>query len=110
MWLRKVVPHATRSIFAASRWENYFRNRPALQAEVEDMMRSVSRRCGPGGVVQLDLDGDAWEYALWVGVRRFAPGVRLRTGAAALRESVPCAIVRTRCPGARAFCLDGPPR
>lgn len=105
-WLRTLVPHASRSILATPRWEDYFRNRPALRAEVEEVMEAVARRCGPGDVVQLDLDGEAWEYALWAGARRFAPGMRLRTGAAAPRESVPCAIVRTRCSGARAFCLD----
>ena len=108
VWLQTFVPDsARRSIFATSRWEEYFRSRPALQAEVEDVMQGVSRRCGPGGVVQLVMDGDAWEYALWVGARRFAPGVRLRAGAPAPGEPAPCAVVRTRCPGARGFCLDG---
>ena len=111
VWLQKFVPDSgRRSIFATSRWEDYFRNRPALQAEVEDVMRTVARRCGPGGVVRLVLDGDAWEYALWVGARRFAPGVRLRAGAPAPGEPAPCAVVRTKCPDARAFCLDGPAR
>jgi 4-amino-4-deoxy-L-arabinose transferase-like glycosyltransferase len=108
VWLQAIVPDsARRSIFATSRWEEYFRSRPALQAEVEEVMRAVSRRCGPGGVVQLVMDGEAWEYALWVGARRFAPGVRLRAGAPAPGEPAPCAVVRTRCPGARGFCLDG---
>jgi Dolichyl-phosphate-mannose-protein mannosyltransferase len=107
VWLQKLVPDsARRSIFATSRWEDYFRNRPALQAEVEDVMQAMSRRCGPGGVVQLVLDGDAWEYALWVGARRFAPGVHLRAGAPAPGVPAPCTVVRTRCPGTRAFCLD----
>jgi Dolichyl-phosphate-mannose-protein mannosyltransferase len=109
VWLQEVVPDsARRSIFATSRWEDYFRNRPALQAEVEDVMRAVSHRCGPGGVVRLVLDGDAWEYALWAGARRFAPGVRLRTSAPAPGEPAPCAVVRTTCPGAGTFCLGGP--
>lgn len=108
VWLRTFVPDGARSIFATSRWEDYFRNRPALQVEVEDVMGMVARRCGPGGVVRLDLDNEAWEYALWVGARRFAPGVRLQMGAPAPGEPAPCAVVRTRCPGTRAFCLDGP--
>jgi hypothetical protein len=110
VWLRTIVPHGTRSILATSRWEDYFRNRPALQAEVEEVMGAVVRRCGPGGVVQLVLDGDAWEYALWAGARRFAPGVRLRTGAPRPGELAPCAVVRTKCPDASAFCLDRPAR
>lgn len=108
IWLKTLVPGGVQSIFATSRWEDYFRNRPHLQAEVEDVMGMVARRCGPGGVVRLDLDGDAWEYALWVGARRFAPGVRLHTGASGPGDTAPCAVVRTTCPGARAFCLDGP--
>jgi hypothetical protein len=74
------------------------------------VMVAVVRRCGPGGVVQLVLDGDAWEYALWAGARRFAPGVRLRTGAPRPGELAPCAVVRTKCPDASAFCLDRPAR
>src|ERR1019366_4836768 len=66
--------------FATSRWEDYFRNQPALQAEVEDVLRGVARRCGPGGIVRLALDGDSPEYVLWVGAPRFAPRGRLRTG------------------------------
>jgi hypothetical protein len=108
--LRTLVPHGSRSIFTTSRWEDYFRNRPALQSEVEDVMGTVGRRCGPGSVVRLDLDSDAWEYVLRVGARRFAPGVRLRTGAPLPGEPAPCAVVRTTCPDARAFCLDGPAR
>ncbi|HEX7579829.1 MAG TPA: hypothetical protein VF580_07500, partial [Thermoanaerobaculia bacterium] len=108
IWLQTLAPGGAPSIFATSRWEDYFRNRPHLQAEVEDVMGMVARRCGPGGVVRLDLDGDAWEYALWAGARRFAPGVRLHTGAPAPGGATPCAVVRTKCPGARAFCLDGP--
>jgi hypothetical protein len=96
------------SIFATSRWEDYFRNRPALQAEVEDVMGAVAQRCAPGATVRMALDDDAWEYALWVGVRRLAPGVRLRAGSPAPGQPEPCAVVRTRCPDARAFCLDGP--
>ena len=110
VWLRTLVPHSSRSIFATSRWEDYFRNRPAAQTEVEEVMEAVARRCEPGAVVQLVLDGDAWEYALWAGARRFAPGVRFRTSAPTSRESVPCAVVRTQCPGAGAFCLDGQAR
>jgi hypothetical protein len=108
VWLRTFVPDGAQSIFATSRWEDYFRYRPALQAEVEDVMRAVSRRCGPGGVVRLALGEDAWEYVLWVGARRFAPGVRLRTGAPAPGEPAPCAAVTSRCQGGRAFCLDEP--
>jgi hypothetical protein len=104
------APHGARSIFATSRWEDYFRDQPALQGEVEEVMTAVARRCEPGGVVQLDLDGDAWEYALWVGARRFAPGVRLRAGVPRPGDPAPCAVVRSRCPGARVFCLDGPAR
>ncbi|MGZ5429075.1 MAG: hypothetical protein ACXWFS_08710, partial [Thermoanaerobaculia bacterium] len=77
---------------------------------VEDVMRAVARRCGPGGTVRLALDGAAAEYTLWAGAPRFAPGVRLRTGAPAPGEPPPCAVVTSRCPGARAFCLDGPAR
>ena len=106
--LRTLVPHGSRSIFATSRWEDYFRNQPALQAEVEDVLRGVARRCGPGGIVRLALDGDSPEYVLWVGAPRFAPGVRLRTGAPRPGDAAPCAVVGTRCPGKRAFCLDGP--
>ncbi|MFI5120115.1 MAG: glycosyltransferase family 39 protein [Thermoanaerobaculia bacterium] len=114
VWVQSLVPdNARRSIFATSRWEEYFRNRPSLRAEVEEVMGGVARRCGPGDVVQLVLDGEAWEYALWAGARHFAPGVRLRTGAAAPGGAAPggaapCAIVRTKCSGARAFCLDEP--
>ena len=108
IWLQTLVPEGVQSIFTTSRWEDYFRNRPALQAEVEDVMRTVARRCGPGGVVRLDLDGDAWEYALWVGARRFAPGVRLHMGTPRPGDAAPCAVLRTKCPDARAFCLDGP--
>ena len=79
--VRAVLPHAAPSIFATSRWEDYFRGRPALQGEVEDVMRAVGRRCGPGESVRLDLADGAWEYALWAGARRYAPGVRLGTGA-----------------------------
>ena len=32
------------------------------------------------------------------------------TGAQAPGEPAPCALVRTRCPGTRAFCLDVPAR
>ncbi len=111
VWLQRFVPDtARRSIFATPRWEEYFRNRPALQVEVEDVMRAVSRRCGPGGVVQLVMDGNAWEYALWVGARQFAPGVHLRAGAPSPGEPAPCAVVRTQCPDARAFCVDEPAR
>jgi hypothetical protein len=108
IWLQTLVPEGVRSIFTTSRWEDYFRNRPHLQAEVEEVMAAVARRCGPGGVVRLDLDDDGWEYALWAGARRFAPGVRLRTGAPGPGDAAPCAVVRTKCPGARVFCLDGP--
>ena len=108
--LRTLVPHGSRSIFSTSRWEDYFRNQPALQGEVEEVMTAVARRCEPGGVVQLELDGDAWEYALWVGARRFAPGVGLRAGVPRPGDPAPCAVVRSRCPGARVFCLDGPTR
>ncbi len=107
-WLQRIVPHATPSIFATSRWENYFRNRPALRTDVEDVMRAVSRRCAPGDVVRVAMGGDDWEYALWVGAQRFAPGVRLRTGLSARGEPEPCAVVKTQCPDAHAFCLDGP--
>jgi hypothetical protein len=107
IWLQTLVPEGVQSIFTTSRWEDYFRNRPALQAEVEDVMRTVARRCGPGGVVRLDLDGDAWEYALWVGARRFAPGVRLHMGTPRPGDAASCAVLRTKCPDARAFCLDG---
>lgn len=111
VWLRGFVPErARRSIFTTSRWEDYFRNRPALQGEVEDVMGAVARRCEPGGVVQLDLDSDAWEYALWVGARRFAPGVGLRVGTPRPGDPAPCAVVRSRCPGTRVLCLDGPTR
>jgi 4-amino-4-deoxy-L-arabinose transferase-like glycosyltransferase len=106
--LRTLVPHGTRSIFATSRWEDYFRNKPALQADTEDVLRGVARRCGPGGIVRLALDGDSPEYVLWVGAPRFAPGVRLHTGAPRPGDAAPCAVVGTRCPGTRAFCLDGP--
>jgi hypothetical protein len=106
-WLQTFVPQGSRSIFATSRWEDYFRNRPAVQAEVEDVMGAVARRCGPGSVVRLDLDADGWEYALWAGARRFAPGVRLRTDAPP-GGTAPCAVVRTACPDARAFCIDVP--
>jgi len=108
IWLQTLVPEGVRSIFTTSRWEDYFRNRPDLQAEVEDVMAAVARRCRPGGVVRLDLDSDGWEYALWVGARRFAPGVRLSTAAPGAGGVAPCAVVRTACPGVRAFCLDGP--
>jgi 4-amino-4-deoxy-L-arabinose transferase-like glycosyltransferase len=108
--LRTFVPHATRSIFETSRWEDYFRNQPGLRAEVEDLLREVARRCGPGGTVRLDFDRGATEYVLWAGTRLFAPGVRLHTGAPRPGDPAPCAVVRTKCPDARAFCLDGPTR
>ena len=108
VWLQKFVPDsARRSIFATSRWEDYFRNRPPLQVEVEDVMETVARRCEPGRVVQLVLDGDAWEYALWAGARRFAPGVRLRASSPGPGDPAPCAVVQTACPGGRTFCLGG---
>ncbi len=107
IWLKKLVPEGVESIFSTSRWQDYFRNRPDLQVEVEDVMRAVARRCESGGVARLVLDDDAWEYALWAGARRFAPGVRLRTGVSAPGEPAPCAVITSRCPGALAFCLDG---
>ena len=107
--LRMFVPHGSRSIFATSRWEDYFRNKPALQADTEDVLREVARRCGPGGTVRLAL-ADSPEYVLWVGAPRFAPGVRLHTGALRTGEATPCAVVRAPCPGARAFCLEEPAR
>jgi len=104
--LRTLVPHGSRSIFATSRWEDYFRNQPALQAETEDVLRAVARRCGTAGTARLALDGDAPEYLLWVGAPRFAPGVRLHTGAPRPGEGTPCAVV-IRCPATHAFCLEG---
>ena len=106
-WVRAVLPHPAPSIFATSRWEDYFRNRPALQGGVEEVMGAVGRRCGPGAVVRLDLADGAWEYALWAGARRYAPGVRLRTGALLSGDAVPCVVMRSTCPDARPFCLDG---
>jgi hypothetical protein len=109
VWLQRFVPEsARRSIFETSRWEDYFRNRPASQADVEDVMREVARRCAPGDVVQLVVDQDTWEYALWAGARRFAPGVRLRAGAPRPGEPAPCAVVQSACPGDRTFCMGGP--
>jgi hypothetical protein len=108
--VRTLAPEGVQSIFATPRWEVYFRNRPELQAEVEAVLRDAARRCGPRGVVQLDLGTGEWEYALWVGAGRFAPGLRLHTGSPAPGGGVPCAVIRTACPDARAFCLDGPGR
>ena len=108
--LRTFVPHGSRSIFATSRWEDYFRNKPALQADTEDVLRAVARRCGPGGIARLELDGNSPEYVLWAGVPRFAPGVRLHTGAPRPGEAEPCAVIRSPCPGTRAFCLEEPSR
>ncbi len=105
--LRTLIPHGSRSIFATSRWEDRFRNRPALQPEVEDLLRDVGRRCGPGGTVRLALGGDSPEYMLWAGMPLFAPGVRLHTGAPRPGDPAPCAVVRAACPGDRTFCLGG---
>ena len=73
-------------------------------------MAAVGRRCAPGGVVRLDLADGAWEYALWAGARRYAPGVHLRTGALVAGDAVPCVVMRSACPDARPFCLDEPVR
>lgn len=107
---RPLVGVSPPSIFATSRWEDYFRNRPALQGEVENVMGAVGRRCAPGAVVRLDLADGAWEYALWAGARRYAPGVHLRTGALVAGDAVPCAVMRSACRDERPFCLDGPVR
>ncbi len=107
-WWRAVFPHAAPSIFATSRWQDYFRNRPEMQGEVEDVMRAVGRRCAPGDSVRLDLADGAWEYALWAGARRYAPGVHLRTGSPATGDVIPCVVMRSACPGGRPFCLDEP--
>ena len=107
-WSRAVFPHASPSIFSTTRWQDYFRNRPAMQGVVEDVMGAVGRRCAPGDFVRLDLAGDAWEYALWAGARRYAPGVRLRTGPPVTGGATPCVVMRSVCPGARPFCLDEP--
>jgi hypothetical protein len=105
--LRTLVPHGSRSIFATSRWEDYFRNQPALRADVEAVLRDVAVRCGRGGTAKLDLDLNAAEYLLWAGAPLFAPGVRLHTGAFHPEDPGPCAVVGTACPGGRAFCLGG---
>jgi hypothetical protein len=101
------APQGTRSVFATTRWEGFFGNRPALREEVEDLLRDLAGRCGPGGTVRLALGGDSPEYMLWAGIARFAPGVRLHTGAARPGDPEPCAVVRSACAGGRTFCLGG---
>jgi hypothetical protein len=107
VFLRTLVPRGSRSVLTTSRWEDYFRNQPPLQVEVEDLLREVAHRCGPGGTVQLALSGDSPEYVLWAGRRRFAPGVRLHAGEPRPGDPAPCAVVRAACPGGRTFCLGG---
>jgi hypothetical protein len=102
---RPLAGFATRSILATSRWEDYFRNQPTLQADVEHVLIDLSRRCHPGETARLDVDGDAPEYPLWVGAPRLAPGVGLHTGSPRPGDLAPCAVVRSTCTGGRAFCL-----
>jgi hypothetical protein len=105
-WSLAVFPHAAPSIFATTRWQDYFRNQPALQADVESVMKDVGRRCGDGDVLSLDVADGSWEYVLWAGARRYAPGVHLRTGAPVAGERAACATLSSTCPGAQPFCLE----
>ena len=105
--LGALAPPGARSILATSRWEDYFRNQPALRADVEAVLREVAVRCGRGGTAELELDRDAAEYVLWAGAPLFAPGVRLHTGGFRAADPPPCAVVRTACSGGHPFCLGG---
>jgi 4-amino-4-deoxy-L-arabinose transferase-like glycosyltransferase len=109
-WSRRIIPHDSRSVLATSRWENYFRNAPSLQPEVERVMEEAGRLCRPGDLLRLDLADGALEYALWVGAQRLAPGVHLLTGDGGAGRAAPCAVIRSTCLDARAFCLDRPAR
>jgi hypothetical protein len=101
------APRGSRSVLATSRWEGLFCGRPAQQVEVEDLLRDIARRCGPGGTARLALGADSPEYMLWAGLPRFAPGVRLATGAPRPGGPAPCAVVSAACARGRLFCLGG---
>jgi hypothetical protein len=102
------IPGRAPSILSRTRWENFFRNRPELQHDVEGLTAALPAECSPTRPVGLHVGGGQWEYALWAGADR----ARRRL----VFEHVPagdppradlCAVVSDRCPAA-ALCLESP--